>query len=473
MDVSIPFQPGRRSYWLREALAADPGEPCPPLTGSTDVDVAVLGGGFTGMWTAFFLTEYAPGVKIAVIEQDICGGGPSGRNGGFVLGMWDELPVLVRLFGEQGALDVCKAAASSVASIGDWCRTHAVDAWFSGKGWLMAATSPAQDGAWRAATELAARLGVGDRFVELSPQEVQARCTSPAFRGGAFMRDAATVQPARLARGLRRVLLERGVHIHESTPARRFRAGPPAVVETPRGSVRAGQLVLGLNAWAAALPAFRRSLVAWSSYIVLTAPAPDVLERIGWVGGECITDYRTAVRYFRTTPDGRVAMGGGGGGAGGAARVDHMLSGDRWALSLAAEGLPRLLPQFKRIPIEEGWGGPIDVSGTHLPTLGTLAPGNVHYAHGYTGNGVGPSYLSGRILAARALGHEDAATRLPLVDHRPKRFPPEPFRSLGARVIRRAIVRKERLEEVGRPSDPVTSLVAGLPRRLGYNLGPE
>jgi hypothetical protein len=150
-----------------------------------------------------------------------------------------------------------------------------------------------------------------------------------------------------------------------------------------------------------------------------------------------------------------------------------MLRGDRWALSLAAEGMARLFPQFAGVPIEDGWGGPIDVSGTHLPFVGTLAPGNVHYAHGYTGNGVGPSHLAGRILAARAVGRDDAATRLPLLDHEPKRFPPEPFRSLGARAIRRAIVRKERMEELGQTPDPVTRLVAGLPRRMGYNLGPE
>jgi glycine/D-amino acid oxidase-like deaminating enzyme len=387
--------------------------------------------------------------------------------------MWDELPALVRLFGERGALDVCRAAASSVAAIGDWCRGHDVDAWLTAKGWIMAATAPAQDGAWRPASSVAERLGVGDRLVELTPDQVRARCASPAFRGGAFMRDAATVQPARLARGLRRVLLERGVRIFESTPVRRFRAGPPAIVETPGGSVRSGQMVLGLNAWAAALPSFRRSLVAWSSYIVLTPPVPEFLERMGWVGGECMTDLRTAVRYFRTTPDGRIAMGGGGGGAGGAERLDHMLARDRWAVASAAEGLPRLFPQLGDVPIDDAWGGPIDVSGTHLPFFGTLPPGNVHYGLGYTGNGVGPSHLGGRILAARVLGREDAATRLPLVDCEPKRFPPEPFRSLGARIIRRAIVRKERLEEEGRDPDPLTSLVARLPRRLGFNLGSE
>jgi glycine/D-amino acid oxidase-like deaminating enzyme len=462
-----------RSYWLRDALADDPGHPCPPLREDIQATVVVLGGGYTGMWTAFFLTELDPGISIAILEQDICGGGPSGRNGGFVLPLWDDLPVLVELYGERAALDTCAAAASSVSAIGRWCEQHGVDAWFTPGGLLQVATTASQEGLWRHAAEMAARLGVGDRYHEVSATEVRRRCDSPAFGNGAFTPDAATVQPARLARGLRRVLLERGVRIFEDTPVRRFRAGPPAVAETPSGRVAADHLVLGLNAWAATLPAFRRSLVAWSSYAVLTAPTPDVLEGIGWTGGECITDLRTSVRYMRATPDGRVLMGGGGGGAGGGRRIGPMFTNDRGAVALAAEGLGRLFPMLVGVPIEAAWGGPIDVSGNHLPFLGTVTPGNVHYALGYTGNGVGPSHLAGRVLAALIAAPDDPVTRLPLVDSQPRRFPPEPFRSVGARVIRRAIVRKERSEEEGRTPDALTRLVAGMPRRLGYHLGPE
>lgn len=472
-DLPVPRPGLARSYWLREALAHEPGDPCPPLVGDTTADVLILGGGYTGMWTAFFLSEYDPGASVVILEADICGGGPSGRNGGFVLGMWDELPGLVDLFGEQGALDVCRATASSVAAIGRWCRDHGVDAWFTPAGQMQVATTETQEGAWRRATDMAATMGVADRYRELSPAEVQERCRSPVFRSGVYMRDAATVQPARLARGLRRVLLERGVRIFEGSAARRFRAGPPVVAETEGGSVSAGRLVLGLNAWSAALAAFRRSLVVWGSYIALTAPAPDALAELGWTGGECITDMRTSVRYLRTTPDGRIAAGGGGGNAGSGHRIGPTFSSDPEAARSAAGGLRRMFPAFAHVPIEESWGGPIDVSPNHLPFFGTLPPGNVHYAMGYTGNGVGPSYLGGRTLAALVLDREDAATRLPLVDAEPRRFPPEPLRWMGARVVRAAILRKEGTEERGRRPDPVTRLVAGLPRRLGYRLGPE
>lgn len=467
-------QPGlQRSYWLREALAQDRGAACPPLAADLDADVVVLGGGYTGMWSAFFITEHQPGARVVILEQDICGGGPSGRNGGFVLAMWDELPVLVEMFGEAAALAMCRASAASVHAIGTWCADHEVDAWFTPKGWLQVATTPAQEGAWRHATELADRLGVSDRSFELTADQVRQRIDSPVFGNGAFTPDAATVQPARLARGLRRVLLERGVRIYEQTPVTRFRAGPPALAETPRGSVRAGHLILGLNAWMAALPAFRRSLVAWGSYVVLTAPAPELLAEIEWTGGECLTDFRTSVRYLRTTPDGRILAGGGGGGAGTGKRIGPMFTHDRGAAESAAAGLRRMFPSWARVKLDDAWGGPIDVSSTHLPFFGSLVPGNVHYAAGYTGNGVGAAHLAGRILANLALDRQDEVTGLPLVGAEPRRFPPEPFRSIGAHVIRRAIIRKERSEEQGEGPDPLTRLVAGLPRRFGYNLGPE
>lgn len=469
-----PTPPARpRCYWLREALAHDQSEPCPPLRGEVGTDVAIVGGGYTGMWSAYFLTELEPAVRVVLLEQDICGGGPSGRNGGFVTGWWDELPGLVRLYGERGAVEACRAAARSVAGIGTWCARHGVDAWFTDGGYLMVATSGAQEGRWSAATELARRLGAGEAFADVPAAEVRARCGSPVFRSGAFMRDGATVQPARLARGLRRVLLERGVRIFEGSPVRRFRAGPPTTAETPGGVVRAERAILALNTWLASWKPLRRSLVTWGSYIVLSAPAPERLEEMGWTGGECITDARFALHYFRTTPDGRIAFGGGGGRAGIGGRVGPRLSYDVTSIRRAAEGFRRLFPTFADVPLEEAWGGPIDVSPTHLPFFGTLPAGNVHYGVGYSGNGVAPSHLGGRILAGLALGREDEFTRLPMVNAEPRAFPPEPLRSLGAFLVREAVVRKERAEDEGRRADPFTRFLARLPRRLGYLLGPE
>jgi glycine/D-amino acid oxidase-like deaminating enzyme len=470
--VGKALTPGaQRSWWLREALAAElEGQARPPLTGDITADVVIVGGGFTGLWTAYQLTQSKPDLKVVLLEQDICGGGPSGRNGGFASGWWDELDGLVALYGAAEAVRACRSISESINGIGEFCRVHGVDAWFNHAGYMFAATSPHHEVLCEEMVALAREVGAPDELRELGPAEVRARCASPAFRSGAFMKDGASVQPALLARGLRRVVLERGVTIHEGTPVTRIDAGPPAVAITPRGSVRAPRAVLALNAWAVGWPQLRRRLVAWSSYIVLTAPAPEKLTEIGWTGGELITDLRTSVRYFRTTRDGRIAFGGGGGRA--SNRIDDSFTRDMRAVEEAAEGFRRLFPSFADVPLEDAWGGPIDVSPTHLPNFGTLEPGNLFYALGYTGNGVAPSYLAGKVVADLVTGTDSDSTRLPMVNHKPRMFPPQPLRSIGAAVVRRAIIAKDTAEERGTQPNPVMAAIARMPRKMGYLLGP-
>jgi glycine/D-amino acid oxidase-like deaminating enzyme len=458
------------SYWLREALEHDPGEPCPPLRGEISADVAILGGGYTGLWTAWFLVQRNPGIDVALLERDVCGSGASGRNGGFVGGWWDDAADLVARYGEEGALAACRAAAESVTAIGDWCREHHVDVWYRRVPYLEVASSAAQEGAWRADAEACRRIGEPDGYREITEKEVRSVCATPVLRGGAVM-DGATVQPARLARGLRRVLLERGVRVFERTPATRFTEGSAVLVETPEGSVRAGRVVLALNAWSARWPGLRRAIVVRGSYVLATEPVPDRLEALGWSGGECICDLRTGLHYFRTTPDGRVVFGGVGRARG--SRIGAGYDHDSVSLGWVHDGFRRLFPSLADVRIEEGWGGAVDISGLGHPVFGTLAPGTVHYAVGYTGNGVGPSYLAGRVLAALATDANDPITTLPMVNREPVRFPPQPFRALGTAMVQAAILRRDRLQDVGRRPGPVTRLLSTVPRRLGYGVGPS
>jgi glycine/D-amino acid oxidase-like deaminating enzyme len=468
-------RPAARSWWLEEALDhvefVDP--PAPPLRADTQADVVVLGGGYTGMWTAWALKALEPTIDVVVLEQDICGGGPSGRNGGFVNSFWGYVDEAVDLFGEDRAVELCLAAERSIEEIDAFCVEHAIDAWFTQAGDIGVATSRAQDGRWRGTVETAAALGYGDRVVELDADEVRDRVRSPLFGRAMLTSDAATVQPARLARGLRRVLLELGVRIFEQTPVRRFHPGPPVAAETPHGTVTAGRAVLALNAWAASWPAFSRRLAVRGTYMVVTAPAEKELEKIGWTSGVAVWNMRSAVNYLRTTPDGRIAFGTGGMQPGSGRRIGRRFRYDRRYVSVVAEQFRRMFPTFAHVPLEAAWGGPIDVSGTHLPFFGTLRDGSTHFGFGYTGNGVGPSHLGGRILARLALGLEDEVTRLPLVDMNPKPFPREPLKSIGGRVVNRAILRKDAAEDAGETADPLTSFVARLPRRLGYRLGPR
>jgi glycine/D-amino acid oxidase-like deaminating enzyme len=468
--VGNALTPGaQRSWWLREALAHEPAPDSPPLTEDVTADVVIVGGGFTGLWTAYFLTEAQPDLGIVVLEQDICGGGPSGRNGGFASGWWDELDGLVTLYGAEAAVKACRAISDSISSIGQFCWTNGIGAWFKRSGYMYAITADAHEKLCEEMVGLARDVGAPDELRELTAAEVRERCDSPAFRGGALMRDGASVQPGLLVRGLRRVVLERGVKIYEGTTATGLEAGPPAVVTTSRGTVRARNAVLALNAWATGWPQLERRLVAWSSYIVLTAPAPEKLAAIGWTGGELISDFRTSLRYFRTTRDGRIAFGGGGGRA--RPTIDDAFTHDARAVTEAAQGFRLMFPTFADVPLEDAWGGPIDVSPTHLPVFGTLEPGNLFYALGYTGNGVAPTHLAGRVLADLVLGRDTDTVRLPMVNPAPRLFPRQPFRSWGAAVVRRAMIAKETAEEQGRRPNPLVDQLAKMPRRMGYLLG--
>ncbi len=452
-------------YWLREAGGV---EPVAPAHGDIDADVVVLGGGYTGMWTAWQILERAPDCRVVLLEADVCGHGPSGRNGGFCETLWTSLPSLIERFGAERALAACEASSASVRAIGAWCAAEGVDAWFTPAGYVMASTTEDEDG------KLDDILAIAppERVVALDGPAVRARCDSPSFRRGVFVPDDATVQPARLALGLRRRLIERGLALHERSRVRALRVNGPGevVAETATARVRAGAAVLALNAATRGVRPLRSRLSVTSSHIVLTEPVPDVLEQIGWTGGEAVTDGRLLVHYFRTTADKRIAFGWGGGRLAWGARLDGRVEVDADVVRHTHGALLELFPALSGRRITHAWGGPIDVSPSHLPQIGTLAGAPVHYAFGYTGNGVGPSHLAGRILSGLALGAHDADTRLALVDPTPAYVPPEPLAWVGGMIVRRALLRAERSLDAGRTPDPLTRAVAAAPRALGMHV---
>lgn len=472
-DASLPRPGGERSWWLREALAAE-GEPlpAPPLTERIEADVAIVGGGYTGMWAAWFLAERAPDARIVLLEQDICGGGPSGRNGGFVHGWWEDLPGLVRRFGAEPALATARAADEVVDGIGEWCAANDVDGWYRRAGYLRVNAFPREPDDWTDTVAALRAYGVGEELQPRTATEVRAVCASPAFRTGLFMPSAASIQPARLARGLRRVLLERGVRICEGTRARRLeRRGNGVRVIADGGSVDAGQAILALNAWAAGWPGFRIRTLAWGSYIVLTEPIPDRLAEIGWTGDELLSDSRFTISYFRTTPDGRIAFGAGVGAAGFDGRIGQTFTHDERAIERVVANLRHLLPMLRDVRLEAAWGGPIDITADRFPEIASREGGRVHYAHGFAGNGAGPSRLAGRILAALVDAPHDPIARLPIVGRRQRPFPPEPLRFVGARLVREALIRQDDAYDAGRDPGAIVRTLARMPRVLGYRLG--
>ena len=448
-----------RSLWLRRALGDAP--PAPPLAGTTRADVVILGGGFVGLWTAIELKRRDPACDVLVLERDVCGGGASGRNGGMVLSWWPKLSSLVKRCGAEEAVRLGRESAAAIDAIEAFCAEHGIAAEFRRGGFLWTATTPAHAGAWDGVLRACEAHGV-DAFRRLEPAEVARRAGSPRHLAGVLDPHAATVQPALLARGLRRVALELGVRIHEDTPALGFTRERPLRVDTPAGAVHAEKLVVAMNAWAARLPELRRSLVVVSSDIVATPPIPDRLEAIGWTGGEGITDSHTMVAYYRTTADGRIAFGKGTAGLTFRSRVGDAFDRDPERAAMTERDFRRYYPALADVPIEQAWGGPIDRTPASLPILGHLG-GRDHlvYGVGWSGNGVGPSHVGGRVLAGLVLGDPEAR-RCGLVDRPHDTFPPEPARYLGAQVVRAAVIRKERAEAADRPPRRLAVRVAAL-----------
>jgi glycine/D-amino acid oxidase-like deaminating enzyme len=458
-------------YWLEEAGTP---EPAASLDGDRDADVVVVGGGFTGLWAAWHVKQLEPGARVVLLEADEhCGRGPSGRNGGFCNVMWFSLPSMRRRWGDGAALAVGRAADRAVHEIGEFCEREGVDAWFRMSGYLQVSTAVAHDEVWAEALAACRELGVADAVRALSPAEVAERCASPAFRAGAFYPTAATVQPARLALGLRERLIARGVELFESTPVQALRDAPDGVeARTAGGTVRARSAVLAIGgatkSWRSPL---RDRITIASSHIVLTEPVPDVLEEVGWTGGECITDSRALIDYFRTTPDGRILFGWGGGRIAMGARLGGRAELDAAVVAAAAEHLRTCFPGLAGRRIEHAWGGPIDASPTHLPMVVPLPGGRAFAAAGYTGNGVGPSHMVGRTLASLALDRRDEHSRLAFVDPSPPRVPPEPLQWLGGEAIRLGIMRKEEAELAGRSPSKVASALAHVPEVIGFHIG--
>ena len=447
-------------WWLEEA---PPDPPAPALEGDVEVDVAVVGGGYTGLWTALALRERAPELRVLVLERDVCGRGPSGRNAGFLHGYWSRLPKLRSLFGDAGALAVAQAAEGALEAV----EALDDDVWFRRGGYLKVATAEAHEPALDDLVAAARELGVPDEAVPLSADEVAARCRSPRFGRGVWVRGCATVQPARLVRALKRRALAAGVELHEQTPVASIE---PGRLTTERGRVRTREIVVATGAWGAGWGPLRRRVTNFGSYVVLTEPVPELLERIGWTGGEAIVDGRRFLHYFRTTADGRVLMGSGAGPIGLGGRVDGRFVADAASAGRAERGLRTLLPDLAAARVTHAWGGPVDVSVDNLPLFGTVEGARVHYGAGYSGSGVGPSWLGGRILASLALGVQDEWTALPLVRRRLPALPPEPLRFLGGALVRRALLAVEDAEELGRRPPPVARVVVALPRALGLRI---
>lgn len=422
-----------RSLWLdgiRSTLRSRPA-----LDGDLSVDVAVVGAGFTGLWTAYALLEREPDFRVVIIDREHVGYGASGRNGGWASALFaGSRARMDRLGGTEAVVAHHRAMVGAIDDIETTCQREGIDARFLRGGTLTVSRNPAQDRRVLAGVDEDRRWGLG---TEHSIVEDAASCGQrirvAGTRLGVFTPHCARVDPARLVTGLADAVEARGAMIHERTPALDVE---PGRVVTEHGTIRAGTVVLATEAWTATLPGRRRHLIPLYSLMIATEPLDEATwEQIGWSGAETLTDGRRLLIYAQRTADGRIAFGGRGAPYHFGSRITPAFDRDPSVFDGLQRSLVEMFPAVSAATITHRWGGPVGVPRDWESSVGITSDRRLAHAGGYVGDGVTTTNLAGRTLAELILGLDTERTRLPWVGHRLRRWEPEPMRWIGVRAL--------------------------------------
>jgi glycine/D-amino acid oxidase-like deaminating enzyme len=438
--------------------------PAEPLPGDLQADVAIVGAGFTGLWTAYYLAKRDPGLRIVVCEREIAGFGASGRNGGWCSALFPaSLPRLARMAptGRDGAIAMQRAMQETVVEVGQVAVAEGIDCQWAKGGTVQLARSPAQLERAMAEVEEAREFGFGDEDLRLlGAAEARSLAAATSVLGGTYTPHCAAIHPARLARGLAATVRAAGVSVFERTPVLWIQ---PGRLVTPLGNVRADYVVRATEGYTPALPGFQRAIAPVYSLMIATRPLPDsIWDEIGLADRPTFGDLRHLIIYGQRTADGRFAFGGRGAPyhLGSAVRPAF----DRVPAVFAAlwRTLTEMFPVLRDVHVSHWWGGPLGVPRDWCASVGLDAATGMGWAGGYVGDGVATTNLAGRTLADLITGADSRITRLPWVGHRSPSWEPEPLRWLGVNAGLRAMELADWEEaRTGRPS-----LAAGVMGRL-------
>jgi glycine/D-amino acid oxidase-like deaminating enzyme len=442
------------SFWLD--TADEDLTPRPALPGDTDVDVCVIGGGYTGLWTAYYLAVRDPRLRIAVLEAEICGYGASGRNGGWCSALFPTpMGSMARRHGREATVALHRAMQSTVDEIGRVAGAEDIDCHYAKGGTVVVARSPMQ--LRRAEKEVAEAREYGfgpDDLDLLGAAEASARCGATGVLGATFTPHCAAIHPARLVRGLARAVERRGVRIHEHTRVtslRPGRSGGPSrrgEVETTHGTVRADVVVRATEGYTARLPRQRRAVAPIYSLMLATEPLPaSFWDGVGLARRETFADHRRLIIYGQRTADDRLAFGGRGAPYHFGSTIRPAFDRDARVHADLARVLADLFPALRpTVPVTHTWGGPVGIARDWSASVGLDRAAGMAWAGGYVGDGVGTSNLAGRTLADLITGAESPLTSLPWVDHRSRRWEPEPLRWLGINAGLRYVTLADTIE---------------------------
>lgn len=429
------------SFWLE--TCGDDLTPRPGLDGSADVDVAILGAGFTGLWTAWYLKQADPSLSVAVIEAEIAGFGASGRNGGWCYSGFPKSPLeLLGAFGYDTARAVTLAMYDSVDMVGEVCRQEGIDCHFHKGGELQVARAERDLPKLQETYDQYRAIGLADHYELLDKTATDARIKVAGAVGGYRNKESAVIQPARLARGLAHAVERKGVTIYEQTRVNDFTPGARPVLHTERGDVRARVIVLAGEAYLSQLEKTKRDIIPATSHIVVTEPLTDAQwDQIGWENREVLMGFGTTNGYIQRTADGRIAFGPFRGVYPYNSKITDDLDRDESVFEQARQSTLVWWPMLKGIRFTHSWGGVFGMPRDHMPTMSYDPKTGVATGQGYSGEGVATANLSGRVLADLITGKDTDLTRLPMTSHSIRPWEPEPVRWMGVQAVRKSMRR--------------------------------
>lgn len=441
-----------QSFWM--SGVDDDLSPRPPLPGDIEADVVIVGAGYTGLWTAYYLGLADPSLRVAVLEKEIAGYGASGRNGGWCSALFPtSLPALARRHGRPAAIRMQQAMQATVDEVGRVVAEEGIDCHWQKGGTVVLARTDAQLRRARAAVDEARAFDFGESdLVLLGAAEAAAHCAASDVLGGTYTPHCAAIHPARLVRGLARAVERRGVTIYEGTPVTALR---PGAAVTPTGTARAPIVVRATEGYTPTLPGARRALAPVYSLMVATEPLPGSFwKEVGLAERETFADYRHLIIYGQRTADGRLAFGGRGAPYHFRSRIRPEYDREPGVFTALRRTLAELFPALGGdVLVSHAWGGPLGVARDWSASVGLDRATGLGWAGGYVGDGVATTNLAGRTLADLILDADSELTTLPWVGHRSPNWEPEPLRWIGVNAGLRVMTSADAAEaRSGRPA---------------------
>ena len=422
-------------------------DPQPSLDGDTDVDVAIVGAGLTGMWTAYYLKQADPGLRIAICEREIAGYGASGRNGGWCSALFPaSLTKLERMAGREAAVAMYRAMQQTVDEVGAVAAAEGIDCHWAKGGTVIYARTPVQLERAKEEVDEARLFGFDESDLRLlSAQEAREIGAVSDVLGGVYTPHCAAIHPARLARGLADVLRSRGVTIYEKTPVRRIE---PGRVVAAQGTVTARYVIRATEGYTPGLDGYERAVAPVYSLVIATEPLPEeTWEKIGLADRPTFGDLRHLIIYGQRTADGRLVFGGRGAPYHFGSSISPSYDRVPEVFAALRRTLIELFPALGDVAITHTWGGPIGITRDWCASVGLDRATGVGWAGGYVGDGLSTTNLAGRTLADLVVGKDSELTRLPWVGHRSPDWEPEPLRWLGVNAGLRVMTMADRSEE--------------------------